>query len=331
MLDILPALGAEAAADVVAHHAHAALRHLEHHVGQHVAHAVRVVHVGVQRVAIFRRIESADRAARLHVLRMDARDHIAPLDDVRRLRERRLGRRAVAALGGVRDVVRVLVPHTRRIRLRRLGDRGHRRQRIVVHHDKFGRVLRLRQRLGDHHRHRIADIAHAIDDQRRTLRREHRRAVALLARHRRLGHGDAVVRIVGPGEHRHHARRARRRRGIDRADPRMRVRRAHEHAPGLPMQRLIVLVAALAGQQPQILKPADRLTDAELHGGGGVRNVVHPRLRRSRRRSRPAPARGCRQAAAACAAPDAHPDRGTSSPTRRSAPRAASPDPSPRT
>ena len=74
VFDILPALGTEAAAHVVAHHAHAALRHLEHHVGEHVAHAVRVVHVGVQRVAIFRRIEGADRAARLHVLRMDARD-----------------------------------------------------------------------------------------------------------------------------------------------------------------------------------------------------------------------------------------------------------------
>ena len=208
VLDILPALGAEAAADVAAHHAHLALRHLEHHVGEHVAHAVRIVHVGVQRVAVFRRIVGADRAARLHVLRMDARDHIAPFDDMGGLGECRLGRRAVAALGGVRDVVRIVVPHARRIRFRRFGDRRHRRQRLVVHDDEFGRVLRLRQRLGDHHRHRIADIACAIDDQRGTLRREHRRAVALLARHRRLRHGDAVVRVVGAGVDRDHAGRA---------------------------------------------------------------------------------------------------------------------------
>ena len=121
VLDILPALGAEAAADVVAHHAHLALRHLEHHVGEHVAHAVRIVHVGVQRVAILRRIVDADRAARLHVLRVHAGDDVAALDDMRRPGEGRLGRRAVAALGGVRDVVGVFVPQARRVRLRRFA------------------------------------------------------------------------------------------------------------------------------------------------------------------------------------------------------------------
>ena len=275
VLDILPALRAEAAAHVAAHHADLALRHLEHHVGEHVAHAVRIVHVGVERVAVFRRIIGADRAARLHVLRVDARDHVAPFDDMRGLGECRLGRRAVAALGGVRDVVRILVPHTRRIRLRSFGDRRHRWQRIVVHDDEFRRVLRLRQRLGDHHRHRIADITCAIDDERGTLRREHRRAVALLARHRSLRHRNAVVRVVGPGVYRDHARRSFGRRGVDRADPRMRVRRAHEHAPGLPVQRLVVLIAALAGEQPHILEATDRLADAELHRGRRARDVVH--------------------------------------------------------
>src|SRR5208282_4591414 len=48
VLDILPAFGAEAAADVVADHPDFALRYLEHHVGQHVADAVRVVDVGVK-------------------------------------------------------------------------------------------------------------------------------------------------------------------------------------------------------------------------------------------------------------------------------------------
>ena len=117
MIDILPALGAEAAADIVAHHAHLALRHLEHHVGEHVAHAVRIVHVGVQRVAVFHRVVGANRAAWFHVLRMHARDHVAPSDDVRGLGEGRLGRRPVAAFDGVGDVVRVLVPHARRVRV----------------------------------------------------------------------------------------------------------------------------------------------------------------------------------------------------------------------
>ena len=194
---------------------------------------------------------------------------------MRRLRERRLGRLTVAALGGVRNVVRVLVPNARCVRLRRIGDRCHRRQRLIVHGDKFGSILGLRQCFGDHHRHRIADIARAIDHQRGTLRCEHRRAVALLARHRRLRHRNAVVRVVGAGVNRDHARRARCIRGIDRADQRVRVGRANEHAPGLPMQRLVVLVASLAGEQAHVLDATDRLADAELHRGVGGRNVVH--------------------------------------------------------
>ena len=122
VIDILPALGAEPAAHVAAHHAHLALRHLEHHVGEHVAHAVRIVHVGVQRVAVLRRIVDADRAARLHVLRVHAGDHVAAFDDMGGAGERRLGRRAVAAFGGVGDVVGVFVPQARRVRFRRFGN-----------------------------------------------------------------------------------------------------------------------------------------------------------------------------------------------------------------
>ena len=165
VFDVLPALGAEAAADIVAHHAYLALRHLEHHVGEHVAHAVRVVDVGVQRVAVLRRVEDADGAARFHVLRVHAGDDIAALHDVRGAGEGGFGGRAVAAFGGVRDVVRVFVPHARGVGLRRGGNVGDRGQRFVLHVDQFGGVFRLREGLRDHHRHRVADIAHAVGHQ----------------------------------------------------------------------------------------------------------------------------------------------------------------------
>ena len=275
VVDILPALGAEPAADVAAHHAHLALRHLEHHVGEHVAHAVRIVHVGIQRVAVFRRFIEADRAARLHVLCVHAGDDVAAFHNMGGAGEGRLGRRAVAAFGGVGDVVGVFVPQARRIGFRGFGNVRHRRQRFVIHHDQFGGVLRLRQRLGDHHRDRVADIARAVDHHGGTLRREHRRAVALLARHAGLRHRDAVIREVGAGVDRDHARGGSGGCRIDRADQRMGVRRADEHAPGLAVECLVVLVAALAGEQAHVFHAADRLADAEFHVGGGFKYVVH--------------------------------------------------------
>ena len=129
VLDILPALGAKAAADIVADHPDFALRHLEDHVGQHVAHPVRVVDVGIERVAVLAGIVSPDGATRLHVLGLHPADHIAPPDDVTGAGEGRLGLGLVAPFIGVGDVVGVLVPDPRRIRQRRIGRRGDRGQR----------------------------------------------------------------------------------------------------------------------------------------------------------------------------------------------------------
>ncbi len=111
VIDILPALGAKAAADIVDHDAHLAFRHLEHIGGQHVTHPVRIIHIRVQRIAILELIEHAQRAARLHELGMHPRDDMAPPDNVFRFRERRVGGGFIAALERVGDVVAVFVPH----------------------------------------------------------------------------------------------------------------------------------------------------------------------------------------------------------------------------
>ena len=57
---------------------------------------------------------------------------------------------------------------------------------------------------------------------------------------------------------------ATRRRRVDRPDPRMGVRRAHEHRMGLAGQVDVVVEAALAAQQARVLEALDRLADAEL-------------------------------------------------------------------
>ena len=81
-------------------------------------------------------------------------------------------------------------------------------------------------RLGDHHRDRIADMAHLADRDHRMRRLRHRRAVLVVDLPAARQPADIVGRHVGAGEHRHHARRLRRRRGVDAVDLRMRPIRA---------------------------------------------------------------------------------------------------------
>jgi hypothetical protein len=93
---------------------------------QHVADAVRVVDVGIERVAVLAGIVGADGTTRLHVLGMHPADHITPPDDVMGAGEGGLGLGLVAPFIGVGDVVGVLVPDPRRIRQCRVGGRGDR-------------------------------------------------------------------------------------------------------------------------------------------------------------------------------------------------------------
>ena len=81
VLGILPALGAEGAADVAGDDADPVLGDLEDAAGQGVADAVRVLDVGVESVAVLDRIVDAERAPRLHVLRVHPRDDVAASDD----------------------------------------------------------------------------------------------------------------------------------------------------------------------------------------------------------------------------------------------------------
>jgi hypothetical protein len=262
MLDILPALSPEAAADIAGDDADAGLRNFEHIPRQHVAHAMRILHIGMQREALVVRVVSSERAARLHVLRMDAGDDVFALDDMRRRGESRIGRRFVAGLEDMADVVGVLLPDARRARLHRVLGINHRRQFLIIDLDQHGGVLRCGERLRDDHRHRIADIAHFAAREARMRPREGRRAVGAFPRQGEPRRAELFRRDIRLRENSEHAGRGLRGARVDGRDFRMRMRRAQEVSIRLPRQADVVDVATRAPQKPRILEAADRLTDS---------------------------------------------------------------------
>ncbi len=264
MLRILPALRPEGAADVARDDADLVLGDPEDVARQRVAHAVRVLDVGVQGVPLLAGVPDAERAPRLHELRVHARDHVAAADHARRPREGRVGGRPVAGLEDVGDVVGTLVPHRRAAGRRGVRRPGHGRQRLVLDPDQLGRVLGLRVGLRDHQRDGVADVSHPVRGEAAMRRGEHRRAVGTLARERHRHRAEPVAREVGAREHREDAGRRRGRGRIDRPDPRVGVHRAHDDGVGLAGKVHVRVEAALAAQEPDVLEPLDPLSDPEL-------------------------------------------------------------------
>ena len=162
------------------------------------------------------------------------------------------------------EVRAALRPHQRRAGVVRMREVGDRRQALVIDIDQFGGVARLVQALGDDIGDGVADKTHGAARQDRPGRREHLAAVP--ARHLGLGRDllDAVgveIRDRVDGEN---TGRCLRRRGVERADAGMRVRRAQHIAPGLAGEVDIVGEMPGSGQKALVLAPLDRLADAEL-------------------------------------------------------------------
>jgi hypothetical protein len=108
--------GAKSAADVAADHAHLAFGQTEHRLRQHLTHAMRILDVGIERQSILRRVMNTQRSARLKILGVDARNHIATANDPRSLCKRRIRGGLVTPLNEIRDVVWTFVPHGWRAR-----------------------------------------------------------------------------------------------------------------------------------------------------------------------------------------------------------------------
>ena len=135
----------------------------------------------------------------------------------------------------------------------------HARQRFPIERDRLDRVLRLKQRVGDHERQAIADV------QRLAVRHNgigrHRDC---LVRHARRAGQEAELGDIRGGEHQAHARHPPGSGGVLDAKARVRMRRAQHRRVAETLRGEIGHVAAAAAQKGLVLLAANRLPETEL-------------------------------------------------------------------
>jgi hypothetical protein len=259
-------LGAEAAADIGRHDAQLVLGHAEDEGAQDQPQHMRILRRGVAGEAVGRAVVLADRRARLHRIRHEPVVVQVELRDVGGVLERGLGRRLVAELPVVAEVARRRLAMELRCAGLESGDRiDHRRQDVVIDLHELCGVARLAERIGDHHRDMVADVAHGVDREHGVRRRLVRLAVLALDHPAADQAADLVARRVLAGEHGDHAGCGLGRGGVDLPDLGVGVRRAHEHGIGLAGAVDVVDIHALAGDETEILAPADRCSDLCRH------------------------------------------------------------------
>jgi hypothetical protein len=152
---------------------------------------------------------------------------------------------------------------------------GHRGERRVARLDQVARVLRDVARGRDHHRHRLADVAHLVG-------RQHVAWEIAQARVRHLdGPGALHVGDVGGGDHGEHAVHGARGARVDGHDARVSVRAAQEgggrhaghlevvHEPPASREQARILAAAhgRADVPPARARPAHRRRPTLSIGG----------------------------------------------------------------
>jgi hypothetical protein len=150
-------------------------------------------------------------------------------------------------------VLPVPVAHRRAVGVERLGvgrplGVGDDRQRLVLDDDRLGGAARLLRVLRGDDRHRLAEVADAVDRQHRLV--AELEPVALVA-------GNVVVREDGVD-----ALERERRREVDRADARVCVRAAERVAPEHPRGGEVARVRELARHLRDPVDAADALADA---------------------------------------------------------------------
>ena len=215
ILGIGVGLHAEPAADIGRDHAQPGLVDAEHHAGQHGAHAVRVLRRGVERIGRVRRAMLAHCRARLERVGREALALEAQFHDMRRPRERRLGRGAVSGRHRKAEIAGTIRPHERRDRRGRVLEIGDGGKRLVVDTDQFRRVARRIRRLGDDEGDALADEAHVPGRERHPARRMGL-GPARMFREREGGKpAQAIGHGIGAGEHGEHAGRIPRLRRVD--------------------------------------------------------------------------------------------------------------------
>ena len=253
-------LGAEPAADVRRDDAQLVLGRDADEGREHEAGHVRVLARRVERVVVGPEIVFADGRAGLDGVRHQPVVDEVDLGHVLRPREGRFRFVLVAEMPVEHGVVGRDVMHLDRC-FRRLGCVDNSREHVVIDHDGFRRVLRLGERLGDHHRHVVAHIAHLALGKRRVGPCLHRAAILGMDHPAADEPADLVGREVVAREDGDHARHDHGRSRVDGPDRRVGMRRAEEIRVGLARSVEVVDVASLAGDETLILFPADGCAD----------------------------------------------------------------------
>ena len=117
---------------------------------------------------------------------------------------------------------------------------------------------------GDDKRDRLADKPDAALRQPQMAAREHRRPVGALALKRHAHDAEPRRDKIVAGQHEKDSGRRLRSAQVEPADLGMGMRRAQDIGVGLARQVDVVLKAAIAREQPLVLKALDRLPDPEL-------------------------------------------------------------------
>ncbi len=277
----------ERAADVARDHAQLLAVDLQDHVGDLLVDDMRALRRRMKRRAAGRGVVVGQRGARLDRVGDDAVVHEFEPRDVRGTLERRVDRLAALARADVeREVVGDVVPHLRRASVDRAARVDDRRQRVVVDAHAFGGVLRLGERLRHHHRHRIADVPHAIGGENRAWRVGPLAAVLVGHRDEAWNEAETVGLRVGAGQHGEHAGHPRRLGGVDAGDARVRVRRPDDRRVRGMGEMHVVGIAARALQQRGVFDAGDGLSGGES-GHGGFRERAKDAARARTRERRP--------------------------------------------
>jgi hypothetical protein len=261
-------LEAEAAADIADEDADAILVEMEG-AGEMTADAMRHLRGSEQGEAAGHIVPFADGAAGFQRRHDDAAIDDIDARDALGFGEGGIGCRAVAGLPAEGGVARCLRPDLRRAGGGRRFRTGHRVERLVIDRDQLGGVARRLERIGDDHRHALADETHALARQAGEGRMNHGEGRGGARRvegqgEMRRNAADAVRRQLRPGQHGEHAGRLPCRLGIDGAYVGMGVRRAQDECVAFAVDALVGDEAPVPGQQARVFLAPNRLTPAEL-------------------------------------------------------------------
>ena len=265
ILGIEFAARAEAAADVVLHHADRAFRQ---------AH-LRCQHAPVDKGDLGRAVDGqptvlgvplGKQPARLHRHGAVALDLELLAASVGCVLERDVGIAADAAQREREIATRAL--EQQNIGFRRRGAVDHGRQGDDIKHHRVERVLGRRRRFRQHDGDRLADIAHLVVGDDGLLERLERRRRVLPQRNRRNRRAD-----IRRGDDGTHAGAGQRGALVDGAEAPVRERAAHDHGMQDVLAGQIIDVLPAPGQKREILDTFDRASDK----GVGRALAIHVR------------------------------------------------------